>query len=196
VDFLPEKTTTSGQKVKKTNKAIYHYVEIQDIGFGDYKTTEYRGWELPDRAKHFAEAGDMYVGSIWGSVSKWCLIPSTASNIVVTNGCHRMRRKPTMTHRLVDVVAFLCSEAYAVQMRAFARGSDGLAEITEDDARKVLVPELSQLERSALEPYVQSLLSGTPDLHSKVVRLCQRQFKTDTVFSASAIEICYTHLWY
>jgi len=173
VKFLPEKTTTSGQTIKKANQTLYHYVEIQDIGFGDFKTTEYRGWELPDRAKHFAEPGDLYVGSIWGSVSKWCLIPDGASNVVVTNGCHRMRITPEMKHRLVDVVAFICSEAYSVQMRALARGSDGLAEVTKDDARKVLVPELSQTERSTLEPYVQSLLLGTPDLHSKVARMLQ-----------------------
>ena len=175
MDFLPEKTTSSNQKIKKINKTIYHYVELQDIGFGDYKSSEYRGWELPDRAKHFAEPKDLYVGSIWGSVSKWCLIPNGVKNVVVTNGCHRMRIKSNMSERIVDIVAFLCAEAYSVQMRAFARGSDGLAEVTENDTRKVLVPELSQAVRKELEPFVESLISGTPDLHSKVLRMLQTQ---------------------
>lgn len=175
VDFFLEKNSAMGKKVKKTNENIYHYVELQDIGFGDFKTTEYRGWELPDRAKHFAEAGDLYIGSIWGSVSKWCIIPKGAKNIVVTNGCHRMRIKPKMKSYLVDVVSFLCSEAYSVQMRALARGSDGLAEITEDDARTVVVPKLSPSERKALQPYVDALLLGTPDLHSKVMYMLKNQ---------------------
>ena len=175
IDFIQERNTANGLKVKKKNSAVYQYAEIQDIGFGDFRTTECRGWELPDRAKHFAEAGDLYVGSIWGSVSKWCLIPNNAGELVVTNGCHRMRIKPEMTKRLVDVVAFLCSEAYAVQMRAFARGSDGLAEITQEDAGQVLVPELSAVERTALEPYVNDLLSGTPGLHSKVVHMLTKK---------------------
>ncbi len=175
IEFVPEKTATNGHRVRKTNQTVYHYVEIQDIGFGDYKTTDYRGWELPDRARHFAEPKDLYVGSIWGSVSKWCLIPREVTNVVVTNGCHRMRMKPGMEHHLVDVVAFLCSEAYSVQMRAFARGSDGLAEITEDDTRKVWIPKLLPPERNILEPYVKALLSGTPDLHSKVIRMLQMQ---------------------
>ena len=34
---------------------------------------------------------------------------------------------------MIDLVAGLCSDAFATQMRAFARGSDGLAEVTEED---------------------------------------------------------------
>lgn len=168
VDFMREKTTSAGKSVKRVNKTPYEYVEIQDIGHGDFKTTPHRGWELPDRAKHFAEADDIYIGSIWGSVTKWCFIPNNTSNLVVTNGCHRLRVKPGKEKYLPDVVAFLCTEAYAVQMRAFARGSDGLAEVTEDDVSRVIVPELTSDARKQIIPYISNLASGIPDVKSKL----------------------------
>lgn len=168
VDFLKEKTTAAGKPIRRVIKAQYEYVEIQDIGHGDFKTTNYRGWEMPERAKHFAEAGDIYIGSIWGSVSKWCLIPGNTTNLVVTNGCHRLRIKLGMETFLPDIVAFLCTEAYAVQMRAFARGSDGLAEVTEDDVSRVIVPKLSADARKQIIPYITNLASGIPDVKSKI----------------------------
>jgi len=171
VDFIQERKTSKGGTVKKTSKAMYNYIEIAEIGHGDYKTSPYRGWELPDRAKHFAEPEDIYIGSIWSSVSKWCIIAKDAKDTVVTNGCHRLRIKEDMKHLLVDVVAFMCSEGYTVQMRAYARGSDGLAEVPEMDVKKLLIPELSKKERAELLPFVESLLAGAPDLHGKVSKL-------------------------
>jgi type I restriction enzyme M protein len=168
VDFISEKTTSTGHPAKRITKKQYEYIEIQDIGYGDFKSTSYRGWELPDRAKHFAEARDLYIGSIWGSVAKWCLIPDTVQDVIVTNGCHRLRIKQGKETLLPDLVAFLCTEAYAVQMRALARGSDGLAEVTEDDVARVIIPELSTAARVQVKPYVDSLVSGTPDVKSKV----------------------------
>lgn len=175
VHFLPEQTSSTGNKVPKDNKILYRYAELQDIGQGDFRTNELRGWELPNRARHFAEAGDLYVGAIWGSVSKWCLIPQGISHVVVTNGCHRMRIKPGMEKRLVDIVAFFCSEAYSVQMRSLARGSDGLAEISADDAKGILVPELTPSDRDSLEPFVRSLLTGIPGLQAKVSQMLHNQ---------------------
>ena len=171
VDFIPEKKTSKGAIVKKSPKSTYNYIEIAEIGHGDYKTTSYRGWELPDRAKHFAEVEDIYIGSIWSSVSKWCIIARDAKDTVVTNGCHRLRIKEEKRDFLVDLVAFMCSEAYTVQMRAYARGSDGLAEVPEVDVKKLLVPELKPAERNELTPFVESLLSGAPDLHGKVIKM-------------------------
>lgn len=69
---------------------------------------------------------------------------------------------------LPDVIAFLCTEAYAVQMRAFARGSDGLAEVTEDDVSRVIVPELTSDARKQIIPYISNLVSGIPDVKSKL----------------------------
>jgi len=171
VDFFPEKKSSTGVAVSKTVKGLYNYIEIAEMGHGVYKTSQYRGWELPERAKHFAEPEDIYIGSIWGSVSKWCIIDKDAKDTIVTSGCIRLRMKPTMRHLLVDLVAFMCSEAYSVQMRAFARGSDGLAEVTEMDVKLLLVPELNSSERMELCPFVDSLLAGAPDLHSKVSRM-------------------------
>ncbi len=169
VDFIDENTTAAGEKNKKKIDRIYNYVEIQDIGEGYFSSTELRGWELPQRAKHFAEPGDIFIGSIWGSVTKWCIAPNECSGrIVFTNGCHRMRLKKGKEHLITDLCAFLCTEAYAVQMRAMARGSDGLAEITIQDAHQVLIAELSDEERKQLQPYIDSLAFGVPNIPSKV----------------------------
>jgi type I restriction enzyme M protein len=171
VDFIPERTSTDGKRVKQSPKKLYKYIEIQDIGWGDYNVTELRGWELPSRAKHFCEPKDIYVGSIWGSVSKWCLMPVDCDGLIVTNGCHRLRMKAGKEKYIVDLVSFFCSEAYAVQMRSFARGSDGLAEVTPEDTSEVLVPKLTDAERESLKPYVDRLLAGTPDVKSKVLAM-------------------------
>ena len=168
VDFIREKTSSSGKAIKRESKAQYEYVEIQNIGHGDFKSIPCRGWELPDRARHFAEENDIYIGSIWSSVTKWCLIPDNATNLVVTNGCHRLRVKPGKEKYLPDIAAFLCTEAYAVQMRAFARGSDGLAEVTEDDVSNIIVPELSKAAREQITPFIANLTSGIPDVKSKI----------------------------
>jgi len=171
VDFMSEMQSIDRKRVKRVENKIYSYVELQNIGQGDYRGETLRGWELPQRGKHFAEGGDIYLGAIWGSVQKWCFISNDSEDTVVTNGCHRIRLKQDMQSRLVDVVAFLCSEAYSIQMRGFARGSDGLAEITSDDASKVVIPLLTDGEREEIRPFVESLLSGQPDIHAKVARM-------------------------
>jgi len=171
VDFLPEKHDSSGAKVNSDPRQVYTYVELQDIGQGDYRGEELRGWELPQRARHFAKGNDIFVGAIWGSVQKWCLIPRGTQNVVVTNGCHRLRMKKDQEKRIIDLVAFLCTEAYSIQMRGFARGSDGLAEITEEDASDVWVPILCQTERDEIRPFVESLIEGQPDIRAKIGRM-------------------------
>ncbi|ARE59792.1 hypothetical protein ADH75_10600 [Flavonifractor plautii] len=171
VDFIPEKQTSTGQKVSVKKSDIYQYVEIQDIGFGDFYSKEMRGWELPSRAKHFSEAGDIYIGSIWGSSIKWCYIPQGIANIVVTNGCFRCRIKPQMKQYLPDLLAYLNSEGWGVQMRSFSRGSDGLAEICEDDAKKVIIPLLEDNVREQLSEFVSNLDHGTTTLNSVVKQL-------------------------
>ncbi len=171
VDFIPEAHDSAGTKITKVPENIYTYVELQNIGQGDFSGESLRGWELPQRAKHFAEEHDIFVGSIWGSVQKWCLVPQGVQNVVITNGCHRLRIKDSCKERIVDVAAFLCAEAYSIQMRGFARGSDGLAEITSEDAAKVMVPMLSQAERAEIKPFVDSLLAGHPDIRTKIAHM-------------------------
>lgn len=171
VDFFPEKETSTGGKVSVSKSHIYRYVEIQDIGHGDFYAKEMRGWELPSRAKHFAEADDIYFGAIWGSAVKWCYIPQGSSGVVVTNGCFRCRIKPDKEKYLPDLLAYMNSEGWGVQLRAFARGSDGLAEICEDDARQVIIPALDDGVRNQMLSYVQSIRAGTDSINSFVTQL-------------------------
>lgn len=166
VEFIPERQTSKGSKVKINKSAIYNYVEIQDIIQGDYSSKELRGWELPSRAKHFAEPNDIYFGSIWGSVVKWCYIPDGANNIVVTNGCFRCRMKEEKKDLLPDLLSYLNSEGWAVQMRSLARGSDGLAEICIEDASNVIIPLLSDKVRNDIMPTIIALKTGTTSLNS------------------------------
>ena len=168
VNFIAEKQTASGKKVTVSKSAIYNYVEIQDIVRGDYSVKQLRGWELPSRAKHFCEPHDIYFGSIWGSTTKWCYIPENAKDVVVTNGCFRCRIKPGKEQYLTDLLAYMNSEGWAVQLRSFARGSDGLAEICEADARNVIIPVLCEEAREKLQTYVANLKSGSTTINSVV----------------------------
>lgn len=171
VDFFPEKEASTGEKVSVNKSQVYRYIEIQDIGHGDFYAKEMRGWELPSRAKHFAEADDIYFGSIWGSAVKWCYIPQDCSGIVVTNGCFRCRIKPGKEKYLPDLLAYMNSEGWAVQLRAFARGSDGLAEICEDDVRQVIIPTLGEDVREHMANYVHNIKTGTDSINSFVMQL-------------------------
>ena len=168
VDFIAEKEKADGTKIKVQKSETYNYAEIQDIGQGDFSYHEMRGWELPSRAKHFAESGDIYFGSIWGSAIKWCYIPENVENIVVTNGCFRCRIKEDKANLLPDLLAYMNSEGWGVQMRSFSRGSDGLAEICEEDAAKVIIPLLSEEVRNELQPSVSSLQKGFTSVNSIV----------------------------
>jgi type I restriction enzyme M protein len=74
--------------------------------------------------------------------------------------------------RLLDVVVGLCSEAFAVQGRAFARGSDGLAEVTEDDLRAIVLPEITDKKvRAELQTFVRHLLAGQVTIKATVEQL-------------------------
>jgi len=169
VNSIPQTVSSNGKKVKNEKAKTYLYTEIQDISYGDARSTEMNGWQLPQRAKHFAEAGDIYVGGVWGSVAKWFIVDRVVSNLVVTNGCYRLRVKDGKEDALIDLVAFLCSDAYSTQMRALARGSDGLAEVHEADLSRVLVPVITDPEiRKAVGEYLEALLAGRSTLSSAV----------------------------
>ena len=174
IEVLPERKTSNNKKIKIDFEKIYNYVELQDIGYGYFDYVSIRGWQLPQRAKHLAESGDIYIGAIWGSVAKWCFIGPLDHNYIVTNGCHRLRIRAGNEQYLPDLLGFLCTEAYAVQMRAFARGSDGLAEVSTEDLKRVLIPRLSVSERQSLSDFVVSLKEGAPDLKGKVNHLMKK----------------------
>ena len=120
--------------------STYRYVELQDITAGGYRWTVLRGWA----------GGD-------------------TTGVIVTNGCHRVRIKKGMEQHVLDLVVALSTESYATQMRAFARGSDGLAEVGTDDASEVLIPRISSAKRrKELEPFVKQLLAGYTSVRAKV----------------------------
>jgi type I restriction enzyme M protein len=155
VDFIPE----GGERWAVDEK--YRYVELADIAEGGFRWNTLRGWELPDRARHGAVKGDLFIGNVWGSVQKWMMAGGETSDLVVTNGCHRMRMQKGKKAQLLDVVAALSTEAYATQMRAFARGSDGLAEVSAAEAAEVLIPALTnQAVRKRIRPFVAQLEQG------------------------------------
>lgn len=168
VDFIPEGKMPDGKPVHIDKSDTYDYVEIADIGFGSFTSNEYRGWALPSRARHLALPGDLYIGSIWGSAVKWCFIPDYTSKTIVTNGCFRCRVKEGQEVHLIDLIAYINTEGWGVQMRASSRGSDGLAEISETDARNVLIPLLSDKQRNALKPYIENLKTGGATIKSLV----------------------------
>lgn len=157
---VPEQSATTMNETRDAS-ATYRYVEIAGVGSGTYSWTEQRGWELASRAMHTAEEGDIFVGSIWSSVTKWFLAGGDTDNMVVTNGFHRLRLKPGNEDILTDLLAGLCTEAWAVQMRAYARGSDGLAEITPDDLLNIVLPKITDPDaRAELDRFVDQLRKG------------------------------------
>jgi type I restriction enzyme M protein len=148
---------------------VYRYVELQDIGVGGYQWTALRGWQLPDRARHPADRGDLFVGSVWGSVQKWMMAGGDTTNLLVTNGCHRLKLRPGKERYFIDIVAALSTEAYATQMRSLARGSDGLAEVGADELADVLIPAVtSRKARAEIEPFVDQLLKGHTTVRATV----------------------------
>lgn len=67
---------------------------------------------------------------------------------------------------LPDILTYMNSEGWAVQMRAFSRGSDGLAEICEDDAKNVFIPKLSEEEKAKVMPFIQNTITGRTTLYA------------------------------
>ena len=171
VDFIPQMRNSSMSKVKIDKSESYRYVEIANMGYGDYYYNILKGWQLPSRAKHLAEAGDIYFGSVWGSVNKWCYIASVDGNPIVTNGCFRVRLKDGMSEYLPDLLSYMSTEGWGVQLRAMARGSDGLAEVCEDDAKNVIIPVLSDDARMKLKSNIDLITDGRTTLGAAVKEL-------------------------
>lgn len=143
----------------KNNAEQYRYVELGDAHEnGLYEWQELRGWQLPDRAKHQAQSGDVFIGSVWSSVKKWIIVgeEATDSKLIITNGFYRLRMRQGSEDLLPDLVFALSSEFYRVQMRALATGSDGLALISADDLGLVLIPRLTN---EGLKQQIQNYLS-------------------------------------
>ena len=171
VVFLADNLSSTGNRQKRSASKRYGYIELSKMSQGEYQVDYYKGWELPDRAKHYAEPGDIYFGSIWGSAIKWCVIAKNTKDVYVTNGCFRCRMKPGYENYLTDLLAYMNSEGWGIQMRAMARGSDGLAEISETDAAQTIIPLLDSKTRETLQPYVDNLMNGHTTLNTTVEAL-------------------------
>lgn len=151
------------ERFKPERASIYRYVEIEDVRCGSHDFKELRGWELPSRAKLRANFKDFFVAHVWGCAGKWFVVSEGAQEqMIVTNGCTRFRIKAGGEELLVDLVAGLCSELFAVQMRALATGSDGLAQVAPDDILNIVLPKVTSAgERRTLAVLVQDLVGGS-----------------------------------
>jgi type I restriction enzyme M protein len=158
--------------IGKRNSESYRYVELGNVfDNGLYEWQELRGWQLPGRAKHLAQPGDVFIGSVWGSVKKWFIAGADAvdNKLVATNGFYRLRIRPENQDLLPDLIFALSSEFYRVQMRALATGSDGLALISEDDLRFIVIPKLTDNSiRSQVQEFLRLTARDTINLTAMV----------------------------
>jgi type I restriction enzyme M protein len=149
------------QRLRIKSDRLYRYVEIERVGIGEYDYVEHRGWQLPSRAKLLAEPGDFFIPHVWGCAGKWFIAAGDCEDLIVTNGCTRLRLKDGQEGILPDLVIGLCSEVFCVQMRALATGSDGLAEIGDADLLSVLLPKLLKpAELAKVTKQIELLLAG------------------------------------
>ena len=149
---------------------VYRYVEIEKIyeAFGTYVAQESYGWALPERARLLAAPGDIFIANIWSSAGKWMIAGEDARDqrLIVTTGCTHFELIPGQDEMLPDLVFGLCSEAFKVQMRALANGSDGLSSSSVADILSIVLPRMKsadvrkQIERRLSEASVgRALLS-------------------------------------
>lgn len=154
-------TVVPSERFKVDPAKIYHYVEIENVGIGEYDFEELRGWQLAARAKLPALAGDIFIAHLWSCAGKWFMAAGDCTNIVVTNGCARLRLKADQKHMLPQLAVGLCSEAFRVQVRGFSTGSDGLAEISDIELLKIVLPKvLTPFQIKQIEPHLAALEAG------------------------------------
>ena len=155
----------------KDKSKIYKYVELNNVSESSYEFLEYRGWALPDRAKHNASSGDFFIAKVWGSVGKWFVTGSEADegNLVVTNGCYRLKIRDGKEEYIPDLIFALSSEFFRIQMRALATGSDGLADISEEDLGLVLIPKLKdECMRAQLLEYYRNRIEEKSVIRTQI----------------------------
>jgi len=156
-------------------RAEYQLVEIQDTTDGVAVPTTVRGWHLPDRSRHRAHQGDIFVGKVWSSVGKWFVAGGDCSRLVVSNGFHRLKLRPNTSEYLIDLVAGLNTEGYRIQARAFCTGSDGLADLPADSVREIVLPRVTDpTARTELQVAVNALLAGRSTIAGLVGELIGR----------------------
>ena len=151
------------KRFKRQASELYRYVEIGDVRCGSHDFKEMRGWELPGRAKLRADFRDFFIAHVWGCAGKWFVVSDgMQGGMVVTNGCTRFRIKDGADELLVDLVAGLCSELFAVQMRALATGSDGLGQVAPGDILDIVLPKVTTTkERSRISVLIEELMDAS-----------------------------------
>lgn len=174
------------RRLKKQAGHIYRYVEIEKMyeNFGAYIGEPYPGWALPDRAKLVAAPRDVFLANIWSSAGKWMIAGNEAADehLVVTTGCTHFEVIPGQEVMLPDLVFGLSSEAFRVQMRALATGSDGLSSIAVEDILTVTLPKLqSQTIRDALDLRLAQNMDG----HTVLPRMVRNELAT----SAPSVDV-------
>jgi type I restriction enzyme M protein len=93
----------------------------------------------------------------------------------------------------VDLLAGMCTEAWSVQMRSFARGSDGLAEVTADDAAEVILPKISNKStRKELRAFVDQLKKGHTSIKAAVEVMGHHQLLPVADRSAGHPTLCWS----
>lgn len=151
--------------LRKRPQGAYRYVEIEKIyeAFGAYIADDCFGWELPGRGRLVAAPGDIFIANIWSSAGKWMIAGDEASDgrLIVTTGCTHFELIPGQEAMLPDLVFGLCSEAFKVQMRACAAGSDGLSTIAITDMSSIRLPKIQSPEvRQQIEQQIQEARAG------------------------------------
>jgi type I restriction enzyme M protein len=151
--------------LRKRPKGTYRYVEIEKIyeAFGAYIADECFGWALPGRGRLVAEPGDIFIANIWSSAGKWMIAGDEAHDgrLIVTTGCSHFELIPGHEALLPELVFGLCSEAFKVQMRACAAGSDGLSTISIQDMSSMLLPRIESPEvRQQIEQQIHGARAG------------------------------------
>lgn len=132
--------------LRRKPEAHCRYVEIERIYefVGTYLAEDRRGWALPGRGQLVAAPGDIFIANIWASAGKWMIAGDDAKDghLIVTTGCSHFELIPGQESLLPDLVFGLCSEAFKVQMRACATGSDGLSTISVADMCSIVLPRI------------------------------------------------------
>jgi type I restriction enzyme M protein len=151
--------------LRKKARARYRYVEIEKMyeAFGAYIADECSGWELPNRGRLIAAPGDIFIANIWSSAGKWMLAGDEASDgrLIVTTGCSHFELIPGQEALLPDLVFGLCSEAFKVQLRARATGSDGLSTISIADMASIVLPRMQSPEvREQIQRRISEVRTG------------------------------------
>ena len=164
---------------------IYQYVEIENVGWGEYDSEALRGWELPSRARLRARPGDVFIAHLWSSAGKWFIAAGETENPLVTNGCAHFRLLENAGDKLADLAIGLSSEAFRVQLRALSTGSDGLAEISDADILNILIPVVSDRKiRESIEQDLVHVRAG----RASFPRSCARPLPRTTISDATSAQ--------